>query len=107
MLTHRMDIGLCLLNLHHKTARKRSSNHQAYHESGHESKQRHTLTMTLYCLLPIIVVAVAFPVFPGTPRLGALVLMLRPLAMLMMHLPEMLWRKKKSEKHEHQDQRDR
>jgi predicted permease len=60
------------------------------------------LMMVLCCALPIIAVMAVLVLFPGNPYSGFLILVLCPLAMLLIHLPQALSRKKRSsEKHEH------
>ena len=76
-------------------------NHTDNESASETPSKRHVLVMALCCLLPIIVVTAVFALFPGLSYLSYLLVLLCPLSMLMMHLPQMLSKKKKTEKHEH------
>jgi uncharacterized membrane protein len=77
------------------------SEQQKSHEADHEShNNRHMLLMALCCLMPVITVAALSAFFPGNAYIGFLAFLICPLSMLLMHLPNMLSRKKKTEKHE-------
>jgi len=75
------------------------SEHQKSHETDNEShSKRHILLMALCCLLPMITLVALLAIFPGNAFLGFFAFLLCPLSMLLMHLPNMLSRKKKTEK---------
>jgi len=65
------------------------------HDHGTVSK-RHMLLMALCCILPVIVLMALFAFFPETPYLGFFATIICPLAMVLMYLPNLLNRKKKT-----------
>jgi len=76
------------------------------HSPNHESVQgkpsrRHALLMALCCIAPMIAVIALVTVYPGNPYATFLVLAICPLSMLLMQLPHLLSRKKKTAEHEH------
>jgi hypothetical protein len=77
------------------------SEQQKSRETDNDSRgNRHMLLMTLCCMLPVITVVVLLVFFPGNAYLGFFAFLLCPLSMLLMHLPNILPRKKKIEKHD-------
>ena len=75
------------------------SEQQKSHEIDNDSHgKRHMLLMALCCMLPVITVVALLVFFPGNAYLGFFAFLLCPLSMLLMHLPNMLSRKKKTEK---------
>jgi Zn-dependent protease with chaperone function len=74
------------------------SEHQTEHATEHESSHsaKHMLLMMLCCLLPIIAIVAITMLFPGASYLGFLFVLICPLGMLLMMLPNWLSKKKKA-----------
>jgi len=72
--------------------------HQNHQTDSGSSSKRHALIMTLCCLLPMVSIIAVFLVFPGNPYLYFLVVLICPLSMLLMFLPQLQLKKKKIEK---------
>ncbi len=72
------------------------SENQTGSEAEHQSHSaRHMLMMLLCCLLPIAVVFGFSFAFPANPYLNFLVIAICPLSMILMHLPNLISKKKK------------
>lgn len=56
----------------------------------------HLIIMAICCILPMVLLIVVFAVFPGSPYLTFLIVLLCPLSMVMMQLPRLFSRKKKT-----------
>ena len=77
-------------------------NHETDAENEEASMSKlHMLIMALCCIFPMVILIAVFVVFPGSPYLTFLIVLLCPLSMLLMRLPRLLPRKKKTEKHNH------
>jgi L-asparagine transporter-like permease len=77
-------------------------NHETDAENEDTSMSKlHMLVMALCCILPMVILIAVFAVFQGSPYLSFLIILICPLSMLLMHLPRMLPRKKKTEEHNH------
>jgi hypothetical protein len=70
------------------------------HES-HSTSKSHGLMMALCCILPMVAIVSLFAIFPGSPYLIFLGVLLCPLSMSLMMLPNWLHRKKEAEEHGH------
>lgn len=66
-------------------------------ETSHESHgTKHMILMMLCCMLPIIAIVVVAALFPGASYLNFLFILICPLAMAFMMVPNLLSKKKKS-----------
>lgn len=73
------------------------SEHQTEHETEHESHSaKHMILMMLCCFLPIIALVAVAVLFPGASYLVFLFVLICPLAMGLMMLPNLLSKKKKA-----------
>ncbi len=73
------------------------SDDNANHEMGHESHStKHMLLMMLCCMLPIIAIVVVAALFPEASYLNFLFVLICPLSMALMMLPNLLSKKKKT-----------
>jgi hypothetical protein len=66
-------------------------------ETSHESHSaKHMILMMVCCMLPIIAIVAVAALFPGTSYLNYLFILICPLGMALMMLPNLLSKKKKS-----------
>ncbi|MGA2768385.1 MAG: hypothetical protein ABSF24_08745 [Candidatus Bathyarchaeia archaeon] len=82
--------------------------HEDETDHGYESQstsKSHVLMMALCCILPLVAIASLLAIFPGSPYLLFPAVLLCPLSMSLMMLPDWLHRKKEAvEKHGHASQ---
>lgn len=73
------------------------SDDHANYEMEHESHStKHMLLMMLCCMLPIIAIVVVAALFPEASYLNFLFVLICPLSMALMMLPNFLSKKKKT-----------
>jgi hypothetical protein len=74
------------------------------HES-HLTSKSHMLVMALCCMLPLVAIVSLPAILPGSPYLLFFAVLLCPLSMFLMVLPDLLHKKKEApEKHLHLNQ---
>ena len=72
-----------------------SDNHTE-HETGHEThSKKHMILMMLCCMLPIVAIAIVAALFPEASYLNFLFILICPLSMALMMLPNWLSKNKK------------
>ncbi len=72
------------------------SEHQTNEETEHQSHgAKHMITMMMCCFLPIIAIVVIATIFPASSYLTFAFILICPLSMIMMYLPDLLSKKKK------------
>ncbi len=72
--------------------------HEDQENEGGSMSKRHMLIMVLCCVIPIALLIGISALYPGSPYFSFAIVLLCPLFMLLMHLPRMLPKKKKTEK---------
>ena len=76
-----------------------NKDHQDHEKEKVHTNNRHMIMMVLCCAIPMVAFVVVFALFPGSPYLGFMALVLCPLMMVFMHLPSLFDRKKKADEH--------
>lgn len=72
------------------------------HETGHEAHStRHMILMMLCCMLPIIAIVVIAALFPEASYLNFLFILICPISMVLMILPNWLSKNKKAKENCH------
>jgi len=73
-----------------------SDNHTDHEIGQHDHSKRHMILMMLCCMAPIMAIVAVAAIFPEASYLNFLFILICPLAMGLMMLPNLLSKKKKS-----------